>query len=521
VDIVESWHDSIKGLCEAYFTLGSVITRDNWFHSRDLVFLMRYLRRAIGNTPPAASLFSAELLISGLRRNFQNVDASQFPRLAKHVHEKCVFRDISPALLTAQSILSLRESLNDEVDEDSDASTTHCRYTLVVDPTDSETAIDLLFSMNLLDQQTTTVVTINDFPEDALPTKQILVLAQIKSAIEKGDCLLLKNSSVLQSALYDVINRHYAISVNTDSADQKVSREAYANISLGSFSRYVKVHPKSRLIVHIPESQLCVTPLPFLNRFEKFSLSIRDALSERITHLCTNPPNCFKVISTPDLRRSFLRCIESGMLDFVEYLGGSSSFYGLSIEAVSATLLQSLSDENLTSLVSFGPIAHPLSEILRAIKQNQAQASEESSSVTDYGVNSTISGHIAYKISNIIRLFNFQLLHTARIESIFQRRHRLPAVYLREFLDRQEHLSVACLIDCMILRAHKVIDDGLIDAPTKLVVYTRTGNLHVAFQPCSCVISSLLHSYPYRFQCLAAGIRSICPRLPQRIATVA
>ena len=49
----------------------------------------------------------------------------------------------------------------------------------------------------------------------------------------------------------------------------------YANIAIGSYSRLCSVHPDFRIIVHTPLSSISRTPLPFLNRFEKYTLSLQ------------------------------------------------------------------------------------------------------------------------------------------------------------------------------------------------------------------------------------------------------
>jgi E3 ubiquitin-protein ligase RNF213 len=327
-DLLEAeWKSRVEGLCTAFFRLGEVVKQNNWFHSRDFVFLCRMLRHLIIDKPPLKTLFDSKMLLDSLRRHFQTLDPSHFPQLAQHFLTCCHFPLPSNAEdLDAKVISSLQESLSDSLVEAADPTTAHCRYTMVIDPTDSEASIDLLFALKLLDPSITKVVTLSEFPEDATPTRRTTVLAQIKKSIENGDCLLLINSAPLQSALYDVINRHYAISVDQDGITGEVKREAFAQISLGSFSRYVRVHPNFRLIIHIPESKLAVTPMPFLNRMEKYQLSVREALAQRIVDVSLNPPPSLRSVATPDLRRFLLSSLKIGVEHFVAFAGGSSSF---------------------------------------------------------------------------------------------------------------------------------------------------------------------------------------------------
>jgi hypothetical protein len=245
----------IQGLCDAFYTLRDVIVQDNWFHQRDFVFLCRFIRRIIDKSGQhIPGLFTSEWLISALRRHFQTLNTLDFPKLVRHFLKNTGLEPPVKDDLNANVVQSLRESLTDNVDENVEASAAHCRYTAVIDLTDSEVTVDLLFAMNLLDRSNTKIISLSSFPEDSTATHRTAALAQIKLAIETGMTLLLINSSSVQSALYDVINRHYEYSI----VDGR--REAYANISLGSFSRYVRIHPEFKLILHIPASKLPSTP---------------------------------------------------------------------------------------------------------------------------------------------------------------------------------------------------------------------------------------------------------------------
>jgi E3 ubiquitin-protein ligase RNF213 len=461
---------------------------NNWFHSRDFVYLCRFIRRLIVQLPSRSTLFDAMMLMRGLRRHFQTVDPEDFPGLALHFLENCGFRDEidgpNAIDLNANVVESLKESLADNLDENADPTAAHCRYTMIVDPTDCEAAIDLIFSMKLLDFNNTKIVSLSDFPEDATPTRQTAVLAQIKRAIELGECLLLKNSAPLQSALYDVINRHYAISVNADPLNEgKVIREAYANIALGSFSRYVKVHPNFRLVVHVPESKLPVTPLPFLNRMEKYPFSVRNALAQRMQHLALNPPSCLQSVATFDHRMALFNALKTGIEDFVSFAGGSASFYGFApTEAIPALILRCLDENDVQSAFNFDVKPTVLSLVLEYahhMNGSENKFDDETIATNEPGYSfsslSDTNVQVMHRMRSLIRKLNYQVLETARVESVFRLRHRLPATYLMEYLDRQEHLSVTSMMNKILLWASQrpTMDEVL--PALKLVIYTRTG----------------------------------------------
>ena len=577
--ILPLWKKQVRGLCEAFQSIGTVIVRNNWFHSRDFIFLCRLLRIKVTNkgTP-----FDAIMLLSALRRHFQTSEPDMFPSLAKHFLEKCSLEAPAGDKLTAQVVTSLRESLSDSLIDGSDPTSAHCRYTLVVDPTDCEAAVDLMFSLKLLDQSLTVVVSLSNFPEDASPTMTTAALAQIMKCIEEGKTLLLVNSAPLQSALYDVINRHYSISVKEDGR-----REAYANIPLGSFSSLIRVHKSFRLIVHIPTSHLCKTPMPFLNRLEKYTLSVRDALAQRVQEVSQNPPLCLRSMSKADHRQRVFWEMEEGVNDFVAFAGGSTSFYGMSpTETVPALILRALEDACQSSNTDFEPRPSVLAaialndEFRQGLLESSLARSIESAYISEFTNLQTATGllsesdklgedcrgellttndqlvtegcdnsapslidldgfeskviisvdditfsgldsdsHIqeteikmsdsldadedydshcesdfrhksrriasasasgsydpaSTRLRELIRAVNFQIMETSRVESMFRMRSRLPAIYMREYLENQEHLSVISLLHHVLrLSPRYNITPGLTNE--KLVIYTRTDN---------------------------------------------
>jgi hypothetical protein len=421
------------------------------------------------------------MLLSVLRRHFQTPDPSEFSQLATHFFVYCGLELPDTNAISPLVVESLRQSISDKPDNPADPTSAHCRYTMVMDPTDSETAVDLLFTLKLLSRDNTDVITLSEFPEDAIPTRRTAVLADIKKAIENGRTLLLVNSGPLQSALYDVINRHYVVSVRDDG-----TAEAFANIALGSFSRYVKVHPEFRLIIHLPASERMSTPTPFLNRLEKYTLSVRDALAERICEVSFRPPVSLRSLPTPEQRQRLLNALQKGVDHFVSYTGGASSFYGMSgTETTSALILSALEDACISNNPDFElkrsvlgvAIAEAKLESLMnsRCQQQQQQEGQNDDNVDDVADNlpsytetigntiplldtSTASlgspqSSLATRLQNLIRVLNFKIMETARVETIFRLRKRLPAVYMTEYLDRQEHLSCVNILSVLLRHA--------------------------------------------------------------------
>ena len=65
--------------------------------------------------------------------------------------------------------------------------------------------------------------------------------------------------------------------------------QCFANLAVGSYSRPCIVHENFKLIVHIPASALPKTPLALLNRFEKYRVSVEQALSHKMQQIDWEP----------------------------------------------------------------------------------------------------------------------------------------------------------------------------------------------------------------------------------------
>ena len=97
----------------------------------------------------------AEMLMTGLRRNFQTVDPRDFEKLARHFLTKVGFGEEASVMdVRPHTLTSLRQSIQKKNPDPSDAP---FRHTLVVDPSDSENGVALLFSLGILHHDTTQV----------------------------------------------------------------------------------------------------------------------------------------------------------------------------------------------------------------------------------------------------------------------------------------------------------------------------------------------------------------------------
>lgn len=282
---------------------------------------------------------SPQLLLKALRRNYNGIAPANFKKLAKCFLEECGMREAIrngelDRACDGTVLTSIEEALRDS-DEGGDPNNSHFRHVLLLDRTENNSAVALLFDHKLLIREFTEVISMSDFALDDTDVKRSETAARVKSAIEHGKTVVLVNGARIFSALYDLFNKRYS----------GMGGKHYANIGLGSFSRPCMVPPEARVIVHVSLQESRQVALPFLNRFEKYSLTLGDVLTERFVHVRDMERQMFQ--DQEDLGLSLLDSIQHiriGLQHFVDSFG-RQSFYGLVDRAtVDSLVLRVVSD---------------------------------------------------------------------------------------------------------------------------------------------------------------------------------
>lgn len=83
--------------------------------------------------------------------------------------------------------------------------------------------------------------------------------------------MVLLQADEIQESFYDLFNQHFT-SIDTPQGDKIF----YAHVAIGASVKPCRVDPNFQCIVIVKESDVSdptLTPAPFLNRFEKYSLS--------------------------------------------------------------------------------------------------------------------------------------------------------------------------------------------------------------------------------------------------------
>eukprot|EP00439_Symbiodinium_sp_Y106_P049540 s2586_g6.t1 len=242
------------------------------FHLRDFHHCLRYLRR--GGLVRNGSV-SASSVLSALERNFGGLKKEDFVALCKvffgHLREETGGRipDLEEAGLRS-SLAVLQEALLDIPEADlQDANYEPCRYKLIIDETEDGGAVRILQLAGLLPPQVK-VLEVSNLPGDQSDLHRSQIVSEIRRAAEHpGLCVMVDFDEILDG-FYDLLNLRF----QRIQANGRVSFAA--TVAAGSYSVLAPVDPRFQLVVCIKASDLAQTPLPFLNRFEKFYLGPAD-----------------------------------------------------------------------------------------------------------------------------------------------------------------------------------------------------------------------------------------------------
>lgn len=113
---------------------------------------------------------------------------------------------------------------------------------MVIDPTENETAVQLLLSrLRSYDSSQVMVCRLGDFPKDRQETAYIDIISQVKRAMAVGLTVILVNSGPVQTSFYDVFNRHFVEEYvrNPDAQPGAANahvRQYTAKLAIGSLS---------------------------------------------------------------------------------------------------------------------------------------------------------------------------------------------------------------------------------------------------------------------------------------------
>ncbi|GAM21338.1 hypothetical protein SAMD00019534_045130 [Acytostelium subglobosum LB1] len=427
-------NDMSTALCRAFLKANTYAksTKTDLFHQRDFVYFLRHLARGINRNN---GVFNGEVLLNSLERNFGGVPPAQFKQLAtefftelSHIEHLNMKTALESGLLEHNNTITrIKESLSETLDPKQDPNIVPFRYMMLIDPSENESSLMILNELGI----NVSVIRVGGFENDSTTEALVNVVSQIKNVMASGGTVVLVNTQLIDACFYDVFNRYFTLLPSADGSIHFI-----ANVSFGTHSIFCPVHPEFKIIVHLPLSQMSSTQLPWLNRFEKYQLSIDTMLD-------------YYVENDEQLRK---------WTDFVDKMKKSASHFVNEFhnKVTNKSLLSGYSEtETIPSLVF---------SIAKDIKRKGVPV------ITPQRVSDQQLDKQNPTEDFEFRQLNWKILQVARPESIFKCRS-LPRSYIEEYLLRQEHFNILRFLNHLFT---KRIVQGSKDISNKWTFFTRT-----------------------------------------------
>eukprot|EP01059_Diplonema_ambulator_P034189 TRINITY_DN753_c2_g1_i1.p1 TRINITY_DN753_c2_g1~~TRINITY_DN753_c2_g1_i1.p1 ORF type:complete len:5769 (+),score=1470.87 TRINITY_DN753_c2_g1_i1:1766-17308(+) len=296
----------IPACCDAFRTLVPPAPEDEpaadtdpsakfrwWYGLRDLFHMMRYIRRKNTTDESGAVTVTPELVVKALERNF-NGPPEFFEKVLQVFGDTLQKIDANYATTAMKKLLRGRLSVFiNSIDDNNRALDTGAgknlndmwvRFKLVVDNTEDGSILQLLRQSKIHNFEDLSVLSLSALSTDdeLLP---VAVVSQIAAAMETGKSVWLTNTRLIDACLFDVFNQNYVVA---SSGNNEVLH--FVAVAVGAALEYKRVHKDFQCIVHVTKAELAgmgkTLPSPFLNRLEKFILTVDDI----VEHLAAGLP---------------------------------------------------------------------------------------------------------------------------------------------------------------------------------------------------------------------------------------
>lgn len=457
----EDLRNIISCLCQGYRRVLENFEIPKIFHDRDFIYMLRELRFELQTNlvgeDVSIDTIRPESLLHALENNFNGITSQQFDKLTeiffKTVQEKRpdfelaarkqydnVHRDIIKILQDSMKLESIQRRL-------------YGRYKLIIDESDDESAVRLLFQTGIIDPNQTTVFRMSDFSDDINnELRNVEMLSTIKLCMEAGKTILMVNTGRIHGSLYDVFNQNFSIMATGE------TRKIFSKVAIGSKTVDVVVNDNFQCIVHINRHEFDDIPAPFLSRFQKYSLSIIDFYRIQFKRLSTEEQN-------------IMNNVENKMQTFIKHFG-QQYLYGLNDNTLYSCLLSAIeTDENRRYFIS-------------TIHQNYTQLNIKTKRF--------IEENPGNKQQCLLRLVLSKLMQIASPESII---FKLPTFedkfaksLFKNYFQYQEHFNIENFVRELMQKPSLNIDENESSnrittsiyteistiTTTKVIIYTRT-----------------------------------------------
>ena len=268
--------EKVVKLCAPYCTLMKSKEFARFYGLRDFIQFVNYLRRKRDD----GQFISPQIVMQALERNFNG--SEDFVKISE------TFLGDNLAKVKRRGILEiLRASLEDRPQENQDLSENEVRYKLIIDPSEDDSLVRLLFTFGILKRDNTRIFVCSNFPADG-QLQKINTIAAIRHSAIEGHTVVMSQTDDIHESFYDLFNQRFR---RID--DLNKGPRYYTNIAIGAHLRPSRVHPNFQCVVVVKKSEVVNTPAPFLNRFEKYLITHETMLEEALNLM---PPSIASII---------------------------------------------------------------------------------------------------------------------------------------------------------------------------------------------------------------------------------
>ncbi len=454
----------ISGLCQGYRRILNRPDIPNIFHDRDFIYMLRELRFQLQTTSANENVrlegITPKSLLYALENNFNGITKNQFEKLTEifftAVQEKCTSFEL-PSKKEPNNYRNVPTILRNSIGLDSSRRRLYGRYKLVIDESEDESAVRLLFQTGILDSNPnqTSIFRMSDFPEDIdNELRNVEILSTMKLCMETGKTILMVNTGRIHGALYDVFNQNFSIMATGD------TRKIFSKVAIGPKTVDVVVHEDFQCIVHIKRSEFDNIPPPFLSRFQKYSLSINDFYRIECEYL-------------PEQDRIIMRNVEEKAQSFIQHFE-KQYFYGLNDDTLYSSLLSLIKiDENQQ-------------RYLVNIQQHYSQLTINSKSFIEQNPSDTQQCLLRFVLSKLIQLVSPEsmILKLPTLENNISR------WICKNYFQQQEHFNIENFLNQFISSPLIYDDNNVLNdlanptlqqlqqviMTTKVIIFTRTSS---------------------------------------------
>ena len=255
-------------LCSAYKAVVLMDDFENFFGLRDFIYFLKSINERSQYVGQNIKI-TVEAVIRSLERNFNGKCRDDFEKLVHIFLLECSEKAHAPCNL--ETLLRMPLEVVSEA-----LSASNARYTLIIDESKDDAIMRILNNERLLSTSKKSLFKLSNLGETS-ELEGLSLVSGVKFAASQGFKVVLSQTDSVNESFYDLFNQHFRRVRNRDG-----NEDLFANIAVGGISRRSLVSSEFRCVLHTKAEDLPQMPAPFLNRFEKYRLSLKSVLSSKL-----------------------------------------------------------------------------------------------------------------------------------------------------------------------------------------------------------------------------------------------